>query len=140
MSKNEDTKNLKVKPGDKEKDSARKNAKGFLKNHPEILFSSRDLFHNKNGQTVIESVVPRGDLNTEASIMPRTQYDLKEADFQAISKHASKLIDPVIKEYDGRIAMEDALTKAIATLNDGKYANKINASTYNLLLDNMGKS
>jgi hypothetical protein len=140
MSKNEDNKNLKVKPGDKDKDSSLEKAKGILRNHPEILFNARNLFHNKNGQTVVEAIVPRGDLSTEASIMPRTQYDLREDDFKAISKHASKIIDPVMKEYDGRVAMEDALTRAIATLGDGKYANKVNASTYNLLLDNMEKS
>lgn len=139
MSKVENKKDLKVKPGDKEIDSAREKAKGLLKNHPEILFNARKLFHNENGQTVIEPKVPRGDEDVESSIMPRTQYDLKEDDLQALSKHAKKIIDASIKEYDEKVAMEDALTRAIATLDDGKYAGKVNASTYSLLLDNLIK-
>lgn len=138
MPKTEDKKSLKVQPG--EKDSVREKAKDLLANHPEILFSARDLFHNKNGETVIEAMVPRGDLSTEASIMPRTQYDVKNEDLQAISTHAKKIIDATMKEYDERVAMEDALTITIATLDDGKYASKINASTYNLLMSNLIKS
>jgi hypothetical protein len=138
MSKTEDKKSLKVQPG--EKDSAREKAKDLLANHPEILFSVRDLFHNKNGETVIEAMVPRGDLSTEASVMPRTQYDVKNEDLHAISTHAKKIVDATMKEYDERVAMEDALTIAIATLDDGKYASKINASTYSLLMNNLIKS
>ena len=133
-----DKKDLKVKPG--KKDDVRQKAKNLLANHPEILFSARDLFHNKNGETVIESVVPRGDLSTEAAIMPRTQYDLKNEDLQSIVSHAKKIVDASMKEYDERVAMEDALTRAIATLDDGKYANKVSAPTYNLLMDNLVKS
>ena len=133
-----DKKDLKVKPG--KKDDVRQKAKNLLANHPEILFSARDLFHNKNGETVIEAMVPRGDLSTEAAIMPRTQYDLNNEDLQSIVSHAKKIVDASMKEYDERVAMEDALTRAIATLDDGKYANKINASTYNLLMDNLLKS
>lgn len=140
MSKAKDKKDLKVKPGDKEKDSTRQKAKDLLANHPEILFSARDLFHNKNGETVIEAMVPRGDPSVEDAIMPRTQYDLKNDDLMAISKHAKKIIDASMKEYDERVAMEDALTRAIATLDDGKYASKVNASTFSLLMDNLIKS
>lgn len=138
MSKDEDTKSLKVKPGEKESDQEK--ARGFLKDHPEILYSARHLFHNKNGQTVIEAKVPRGDLSTEAAVMPRTQYDLNDSDFQAISKHAKKIVDASLKAYDERVAMEDALTRAIATLDDGKYASKVNANTYTLLLDKLVKA
>jgi len=137
MSKTEDKKSLKVKPGDKEKESVQEKAKNLLKNHPEILFSARNLFHNENGKTVIEAMVPRGDLSTEAAIMPRTQYDIRDEDLQAISKHARKIVDAAMKEYDAGVANEDALTRAIATLDDGKYANKINASTYALILGNL---
>lgn len=139
MSKTKDTRNLKIKPGDKEKESVREKAKGLIRNHPEILFNARKLFHNENGTTVIEDKVPRGDLKQEDVIMPRHQYDLKEADLQAISKHAKKIVDASIKEYDERVAMEDALTRAIATLDDGKYAGKVSASTYSLILGNLVK-
>lgn len=139
MAKTTDKKDLKVKPGKKEKNSELQSAKDLLKEHPEILFNARDLFHNKNGQTVVEAMVPRGDLSVEDSVTPRTQYEVSNADLHAISKHAKSILDPVMKEYDERVAMEDALTVAIATLDDGKYANKINASTYNLLMDNLVK-
>lgn len=130
---------LKVQPGDKKEDSPRQKAKSLLNNHPEILFSARDLFHNENGKTVIEAMVPRGDLSTEDSIMPRTQYDLSDEDFKSLTAHAKKIVDPVMKEYDERVAMEDALTMAIATLDDGKYASKVNANTYSLLMDKLVK-
>ena len=139
MDKTTDNKDLKVKPGKKEKNSEFQKAKDLLKEHPEILFNARDLFHNKNGQTVVEAMVPRGDLSIEDSVTPRTQYEVSNSDLHAISKHAKSILDPVMKEYDERVAMEDALTVAIATLDDGKYANKINASTYNLLMDNLVK-
>jgi hypothetical protein len=138
MSKDKDTKSLKVMPGEKKSDEEK--AKGFLKDHPEILYSARHLFHNKNGQTVVEENVLRGDLSTEAAVMPRTQYDLKDSDFQAISKHAEKIVDASLKEYDKKVAMEDALTRAIATLDDGKYANKVNATTYTFLLNKLVKA
>jgi hypothetical protein len=140
MSKVEDKKSLNIKPGDTKKDSAREKAKNLLKNHPEILFSARDLFHNKSGETVIEAKVPRGDISIEDSIMPRTQYDINNEDLQAISKHAKKIVDAAMREYDERVAMEDALTIAIATLDDGKYASKINASTYTLLMGDLVKT
>lgn len=129
---------LKVKPGDKN-NSVREKAKGLLRNHPEIMFSARDLFHNENGKTVIEAKVPRGDLSIEESIMPRTQYDLTDNDLQALTKHAKKIVDPVLKEYDERVAMDDALTRAIATLDDGKYASKVNANTFSVLMDQLVK-
>ena len=137
MAYNTDKKDLKVKPGSKESEHQR--AKNLLKDHPEILFNARDLFHNKNGQTVIEAMVPRGDISVEDSVTPRTQYDVTNDDLQAISKYAKKIMDPVIKEYDVKVATEDALTRAIATLDDGKFDHKINANTYNLLMDNLVK-
>jgi hypothetical protein len=132
-------KDLKVKPGEKKVESDRDKAAQFLRDHPEIIHNARDLFHNENGKTVIEAAVPRGDLSVEESVMPRTQYDLKEADYKDILAHTKKIIDPVMKQYDERVAMEDALTVAIATLDDGKYANRVNANTYNLLMDKLVK-
>lgn len=132
-------KEYKVKPGEKKVESDREKASKFLKDHPEILNNARDLFHNENGKTVIEAKVPRGDLSVEESVVPRTQYDFSEEDYKAILAHTKKIIDPVMKQYDERVAMEDALTVAIATLDDGKYANRVNANTYNLLMDKLAK-
>jgi len=140
MPNTKDKKDLKVKPGDQDKGADRESAKTLLSNHPEILYNARDLFHNENGKTVVEAMVPRGDLSQKDVIIPRTQYDLKEEDLQSISKHANKIIDATMKEYDEKVAMEDALTRAIATLDDGKYAGKVNASTYNLILGKLIKS
>lgn len=140
MPKADNKSNLKVKPGTKKDSDTREKAKGLLRNHPEILYNARSLFHNENGKTVVEDRVPRGDESQDSVIMPRNQYDLHEEDLQAITKQAKKLVNSVTKEYDERVAMEDALTMAIGTLDEGKYAGKVNASTYNLILDNLVKS
>lgn len=138
MSKSKENKAYKVKPGDKKEDTAKSRAESFLKQHPEVLYNAEDLFHNRNDKTIIEEKVPRGDLGVD-SIMPMDQYELEDADYKAILKYANKIIDKIIKEYDDTVAQEDALTKAIATFDEGKYANKVNATTYNYLLDHMKK-
>jgi hypothetical protein len=140
MSKDQSKKDLKVSPGDKaeKKSTAIEEAKGLLGRHPEILFNARHLFHNQNGQTVVEEVVPRKDLGEE-SMLPCTQYDVKEDEYQELINYAKKSISPVLKTYDNNVANEDALIMAIATYNDGRYANKINASTFKILLEAMIK-
>lgn len=132
-------KELKVKPGKKDKE-LRDKAKALILKHPEVMHNARNLFHNENGKTIIEEKVPRGDEGIESSIMPRNQGDLRESDLKAIIKEAKGLIDDVLKGYDDRVAAEDALSRAIASMDGGKYAGKLNASTYNVLLDSMVKS
>lgn len=134
----ESKKDLKVKPGKKE-DDIRKKAKSLILKHPEVMHNARNLFHNENGKTIIEEKVARGDEDIN-SIMPRNQGDLHESDLQAIAKEAKGMIDEVLKGYDASVAAEDALTRAIASMSDGKYAGKLNASTYNLILDSIVKS
>jgi DNA-directed RNA polymerase subunit RPC12/RpoP len=141
MAKN-DTKELKVKPGDKkpdEKDDVKAKAKLLILKHPEATHSARDLFHNENGKTIVEEKVPRGDVSKEDVLMPRNQSDLTDKDLRELAAYASNIIDPILKQYDERVAKEDALLRAIGSKDSGKYAGKVNASTFTLILDQMGK-
>lgn len=137
---------FKVIPGkkkDKEEDKKssqkiKEQANMLILKHPEVVYSVRDIFNNENRKTIIEEKVPRSDPGIE-SIMPRNFQDMTNDDLMGIIKYAKGLIDQVINEYDKRVACEDALTRAIATKDDGKYAGKIGASAYNLMLNEMLK-
>jgi len=129
---------LKVSPGDK-KDDARAKAKQLLSKHPEIMYNARNLFRNENGTTIVEERVPRGDEKKEDAIMPRTQGDLTDKDLREMAVFASSLVDDTIKQYDQSVAYEDALQRAIGSKDGGKYAGKVNASTFALIMDQMGK-
>lgn len=128
---------LKVKPSDPKDERVK--AKGLLAKHPEIMYNARNLFHNENGTTIIEESVPRGDEKKEDVIMPRTQSDLTDADLREMAVFASSLVDDTLKQYDQKVAYEDALQRAIGSKDGGKYAGKVNASTFALIMDNMGK-
>lgn len=129
---------LKVSPGDKKGDEKAK-AKQLLAKHPEIMYNARNLFHNENGSTIIEESVPRGDSKKEDVIMPRTQGDLTDADLREMAVFASSLVDDTLRQYDQKVAYEDALQRAIGAKDGGKYAGKVNASTFALIMDSMGK-
>jgi len=145
MSKND--KDKKVSPADKkpasgEKDKLKKvkdQAKMIIMNHPEILYDAKNLFNHENGKTIIEEIVPRGDIKIEDQIYPRNNYDLKEEDIRGLAVYASMIVNDDLMKYDQRTAYEDALTMAIGWKDDGKYAGKVNANTYLLILDNIGK-
>jgi hypothetical protein len=133
---------LKVKPGKNLMDSKgdlKSKAKALLLKHPEVLYNARGLFHNENGKTIIEEMVPRGDLEKKDVIMPRNQSDLTDKDLRELAVHAASLVDQTLMQYDKKVAYEDALQRAVATKDSGKYAGKINASTFSLILDQMGK-
>jgi hypothetical protein len=130
---------LKVSPGKKDEDVKSK-ARQMLLKHPEVMYNARNLFHNENGTTIIEERVPRGDAKKEDAIMPRTQGDLTDTDLRELAVFASSLVDETMNQYDQKVAHEDALQRAIGSKDGGKYAGKVNASTFALLLDNMGKS
>jgi hypothetical protein len=139
MAKDEEKKSVKkVSPGDK-KDDVKSKAKQLLSKHPEIMYNARNLFNNENGKTIIEERVPRGDAKTEDVIMPRTQGDLTDADLREMAVFASSLVDATLKEYDQTVAYEDALQRAIGSKDGGKYAGKVNASTFALIMGEMGK-
>jgi len=122
----------------KSKKSPEAEKRNLLLQHPEIKNNARALFRNENGKTIVEEIVPRGDVKTKDAIYPRNQSDLKEEDLRNLAVCASELIDPVIFKYDPRLAKEDALVMAIRTKDGGKYEGKINASTFCLILDTMG--
>lgn len=114
-------------------------ARKLIMSHPEVLYNARDLFRNENGTTIPEAVVPREDPKPVEAFSPATQYDLTNDDLKSISAYASTLIDKRMSKYDERIAYEDALAKAIWSKDEGKYQNRVNANTYELLLATMGK-
>ena len=130
---------LKVSPGDK-KDDSRVKAKQLLSKHPEIMYNARNLFRNENGKTIVEESVPRGDPKKEEVIMPRTQDDLTDSDLREMAVFASSLVDDTLRQYDQKVAYEDALQRAIGAKDGGKYAGKVNASTFVLIMDQMGKN
>lgn len=139
MQKKKTENSYKLSPGSKSSENkVKEQANRLLLNHPEALYNARGLFHNENGKTIIEEKVLRGDLTGETEV-PGNQYDLREKDLEGIVKYARGLIDEVINGYDQRVACEDALTRAVAEMDEGRYANKVNASTYNLMLSKLLK-
>jgi hypothetical protein len=131
---------LKVSPGEKDKKGDEKaRAKQLLSKHPEIMYNARNLFRNENGTTIVEESVPRGDPKKEDVIMPRTQGDLTDTDLREMAVFASSLVDDTLRQYDQKVAYEDALQRAIGSKDGGKYAGKVNASTFSLIMDTMGK-
>lgn len=105
-------------------------AKSLLVNHPEYLHNAKALFHNKNGETVIEDRVERGDKGPNRIM---NQYDIDSNDLEALVDDSLKNIDSTILDYDEDAAIEDALNRSIYSMEDGRYAGKINSSTFSML-------
>lgn len=121
------------------KPSEKKMVQNLLMNHPEVTNNARHLFRNENGRTIIEDRVPRGDPDRKTVGQPFCQSDLTDADLRDLAKYATEIIDEGILRYDEKTAKEDALHRAIDQKDGGKYAGKVNAVTYNLLIDHVGK-
>jgi hypothetical protein len=122
-----------------DKENLTNRARQLLMKHPELANNARGLFRNENGKTIVEETVPRGDLSKENLIYPRCQGDLEEDDLRGLAVYASTLIDKTLAGYDEKVAQEDALTKAIWNKDGGKYANRVNQSTFQLIMDQMVK-
>jgi hypothetical protein len=116
----------------------KKDKRNLLLQHPEIKNNAKALFRCENGKTIVEEIVPRGDIKTKDLIYPRNQGDLKNEDLRGLAVHASSLIDPLISKYDINLAREDALHMAIRTKDGGKYDGKVNASTFSTIMNFMG--
>lgn len=116
---------------------AKAKAKNLLLKHPEILHDGRHLFRNENGTTIVQEIVPRGDQG-----LPRVlnQGDLNDMDLKGLADYAAKLVDPCLLRYDRRVALEDALKKAIWEKDSGMYQGKVNTNTFCLLIDLMGNN
>jgi hypothetical protein len=134
----------KVQPSKKKKEEKRDDKKSLkdkatlmIMRHPELMNNARGLFRNENGKTIVEEMVPRGDLDTEEQIMPRNQGDLDDDDLRELALYASGMVDKDLLQYDSKVAFEDALQKAVWSKDDGRYQNRVNASTFQLILDNM---
>jgi len=121
----------------KEVKPAKKKVKSVLESHPQVEHGARGLFRNENGRTIVQERVPRGDLPQDDVIMPRTEGDLTDDDISIIVKEAKSLIDPMLEKYDGDVAMEDALSKALYSMGGGKYQGRVGANSQKLILDQM---
>lgn len=121
----------------KEVKPAEKKLEGILEAHPDVRANARGYFRNENGKTIVQERVPRGDLPQDDVIMPRTEADLTDEDIQKIAKEAKSRIDPLLEKYDSDAAMQDAMMKAVWSMDDGMYQNRIGASTQTLILDVM---
>jgi hypothetical protein len=121
-----------VKPVEK------KMVQSILLKHPEVTNNARHLFRNENGRTIVEDRVPRGDPDRKTVGQPFCQGDLTDADLRDLAKYATEIIDEGILRYDEKTAHEDALHRAIDQKDGGKYAGKVNAATYNLLIGHVG--
>lgn len=134
----------KVQPSKKKKEEKKDDRKSLkdkatllIMRHPELVNNARGLFRNENGKTIVEEMVPRGDLDTEEQVMPRNQGDLDNDDLRELALYASDMVDKDLYQYDPKVAFEDALQKAIWSKDDGRYQNRVNASTFQLIMDNM---
>lgn len=104
---------------------------GFMERFPEVYHNAYGYFNYDN--RVVEERVPRGDFR-----MPyQGPDDLTEGDYQVIVSYAQTLVDPILLKYNQKVALEDALAKAIRTYGNGLYDNKINANRYNVLLQSL---
>lgn len=121
------------------KPSEKKMVNNILLKHPEVLNNARHLFRNENGRTIVEDRVPRGDPKREDVGQPFCQADLTDPDLRNLAKYSSGIIDEHLLKYDEKTAHEDALHRAINELEGGKYAGKVNANTFNLILADIGK-
>lgn len=139
---------FKVKPADKkietsgmrDKAALKDKARSLLMKNPEIMRNARAYFRNENGKTIPEETVPRGDLSTENVIYPRNMDDLTEDDLQGIAVFANSIMDEGLVRYDRKTAVEDALHRAIATKDEGRYAGKINSNIFSVLAEHLEKS
>lgn len=121
-----------VKPADKK-------VGDILERHPDVENSARGLFRNENGRTIVQERAPRGDLPQDDVIMPRNEFDLTAEDLEKVAAKARGMIDPLIAKYDEETAMEDALSRAIWSVDGSKYQGRMSANTQALVLDLMHK-
>jgi hypothetical protein len=121
------------------KPSQNKMVQNILLKHPDVLNNARHLFRNENGRTIVEDRVPRGDPDRKGVGQPFCQADLTDPDLRNLAKYASDIVDEHLLKYDEKTAFEDALHRAINEMDGGKYAGKVNASTFGLILSNVGK-
>jgi hypothetical protein len=99
-------------------------------NHPTLLNNAQHFFHNQNGTTIIKEKVslPEGISN------PINSFFLENKDYEYIIRETINNIDPILKEYDLKVAIEDSLSRIIASALNGRFAGKIDSNTYNCLL------
>lgn len=119
--------------------STPKREDSLLETHPEVTNNARGYFRHENGKVIVEDRVGRGDQDPWKAGQPMNQGDLTDDDLKGLAIYAIDLVDPILKKYDERVAIEDAVYRAIGEKDGGKYAGKVNATTSCLIADYVEK-
>ena len=100
---------------------------GFISQLPEVTNNAYSYFNYDH--RVVNERVNRGDMPSQ--YIGPDQF--KDADYQYLVKHASTLIDPILKKYSPLVAAEDAMNMAIRSFANGRFDGKVNANKFSLL-------
>jgi len=103
-----------------------------FKDHPEYKDSGLSYFNYDN--LIPEEIVPRGDVKTPY----KGPYSFTEEDLKTLVDNAKTLVDKTLYKYNPAVAFQDALNRSIRDFHNGLFDGKINASTYQLLLNSLG--
>lgn len=106
----------------------------ILEQHPEVRESAKDYF-NFETNPIIEEVVNRGDAR---EVNPNPS-DITGEDVKDLAKYAVELINKKTLEGDKKRALEEAVALSIGSKDNGKWQNKINTNTYDLILNETEK-
>lgn len=99
-----------------------------LQNHPEAANSGNRYFNYNN--RIPQEIVPRFDTKSPY----QGPYDLTEGDLIGLAVYASTLLNKDLLRYNPVVASQDALNMAIRDKDNGRFDNKLNASTYGMVL------
>lgn len=106
-----------------------------LAEHPEVQNQTADLFYYQK-TPVIEEVVNRGDAR---SYTPKA-YEITPEDMEKLVNSAVKDVDRFLLKEERDWALADALSKAIGSMDDGKWQGKVSSSTSKILLEMLDKA
>lgn len=124
----------------KDKTTKKPEDTSLLERHPRTQLNAKSYFNHENGKTIIEDRVPRGDPNPYTEFSPHTADAVTNDDLKSLIVYASEIVDGGIYRYDPDTAYRDALDHAIHDKDGGRYAGKVSADTYGLLLSELHKS
>lgn len=105
--------------------------KNYIASFPETSQNAYKYFNYDH--RVVEERVFRGD--KESTYRGPNQFN--NSDYDALVVYAKTLVNPILNKYSRKVANEDALSMAIRSFNNGFYDGKINANSFNALIDSM---
>jgi hypothetical protein len=106
-----------------------KKDKGVLQDHPEVKDNAADMFFYEK-QPVIEEAVNRGD-SRQPGVNP---YDITDDDLEALAKFAVKQIDKNLLMSSEQEAINDAVSMAIGSMDDGRWQGRVSSKTSDLIV------